>query len=156
MRLPSILNSADSLTQEAYIVELLKSNQKTKRFGLSMTAIEIKNMLEARNQVLHEYGRIELGIEATKELMDAFSSSSYIYTDNYASNMNELHEIFYYFKNETEDRIGDIKLIEIMKDYFENDCEGSVELLKSKLEEFRENFRRDGTLPDDLLEGVDS
>jgi hypothetical protein len=45
-------------------------------------------------------------------------------------------------KNETEDRIGDDELVKMMKEYFETSCEGSLELLRGRLTEFAEDFRR--------------
>ena len=71
------------------------------------------------------------------------------------SSLNELHEIFYYLRNETEDRIGDSKFIHMIKVYFDQDCAGSLELLKSKLEEFAEKFRIDGLLRNSLFERDD-
>lgn len=152
MFLPRLLSSMDSPMRKKFMIELLETNQKTKQYGLALTPTEINSMMAVRNQALHNYGRVELGIEVTKQLIDVFCTSAYINNDNYASTLNELHEIFYYLKNETEDKIGDFKLIEIMKDYFDNVCGGSLELLKSKLERFAENFRSDAQLRESLLE----
>jgi len=46
--------------------------------------------------------------------------------------LNELIEIFYYFKNETLDQISDDELISLMKKYFDQSCQGSVELLQNR------------------------
>lgn len=70
-----------------------------------------------------------------------FSESPYITQEHYVSTLHELHEIFYHLKNETEDKIGDAKLIGMMKDCFDQECEGSLELLKDKLEEYAAAFR---------------
>ncbi len=154
MFLSRILHAINNSVQEKHIIEILELNEKTKEFGLILTPDEIKNMMDARNKVLRDYGRVELGIEATKELIEVFCASPYIHDDNYVSTLNELHEIFYYLRNETEDQIGDMKLVQIMKDFFDGECGGSVELLKSRLEEFAENFRRDA-LRESLFEGDD-
>ena len=140
MFLPESLNSS---MLKQYTNELLETNEKTKEYGLVLTPDEIKNMLAVRNQILHGYGRVELGIEVTKQLAEVFSASPYINNENYASTLNELHEIFYDLKNETEEKISDFKLIERMKDDYDNVCGGSVELLKSKLDDFAEHFRSD-------------
>ncbi|WP_240511910.1 DUF6323 family protein [Paludifilum halophilum] len=135
------------------MAELLEMNHKTKEFGLTLTPDQVQNMVAVRNKVLHDYGRVELGIEVTKELMEVFCTSPYINADNYASTLNELHEIFYYLRNETQDQIGDFKLIQIMKDSFDNECAGSLDLLKSKLEGFAEDVRREALLRESLFEG---
>jgi hypothetical protein len=155
MFLSRIFNSINISIQEKVVSELLELNQKTREYGLILTPDQVQNMMAVRNKVLHDYGRVELGIEVTKELIEVFCASPYINDENYASTLNELHEIFYYLRNETEDKIGDFKLIHIMKDYFDNDCAGSLELLKSKLEEFAENFRREALLSESLFEGDD-
>lgn len=134
--------------------ELLEMNQKTQAFGLTLTPAQIQQMITARNKVLRDYGRVELGFEVTKQLMELFCASPYINKENYATALHELHEIFYYLRNETEDKIGDAKLIDLMKDYFDNECAGSLELLKSTLEEFAEQFRR-GALHSESLFGED-
>lgn len=156
MFLPRVLSAIDSSVQKKYMAELLEMNQKTKEYGLILTPEEINNMMVVRKQVLHSYGRVELGIEVTKQLMEVFCTSAYIHNDNYAATLNELHEVFYYIKNETEDKIGDFKLIRMMKDDFDNVCGGSLELLKSKLEAFAENFRCDTQIRESLLERDDS
>lgn len=56
--------------------------------------------------------------------------------------INELQEAFYYLKNETEDQLGDDKIIELMKEQFEDFCEGSIELLCCRLEQFSRDFRQ--------------
>ncbi|MEJ8544999.1 DUF6323 family protein [Brevibacillus borstelensis] len=142
MILSRIFKSVSVAAQEQRtILELLELNEKTKASGLMLAPEEINCMMTARNQLLQNCGRLELGIEVTKELIEVFSASPYISQDHYASTLIELHEIFYYAKNETEDRIGDFKLIGIMKDHFDNECGGSLELLRSKLEEFAVTFR---------------
>lgn len=146
------LSSSDFAMMEKYTVELLETNHKASKYGLILTPEEIKNMRVVRNQALHNYGRVELGIEVSKALAEVFCTSPYINDKNYASTLNELHEIFYYLKNETEDKISDFELIEIMKDCFDNACRGSLELLKSKLEEFAERFRSDTQFRESLLE----
>ena len=142
MLLPMVLNLINPLMKEMHIGELLKTNEKTKDYGLVLTAEEAKNIIEVRNNVLHSVGRVELGLEVTKELIENFYTSGYLNEENYVPVLNELQEMFYYFKNETLDKISDQKLIGIMKEYFEKSCGGSIELLKSTLEVFAEDFRR--------------
>lgn len=155
MYLSRIFNSLNVSMQEQHMAELLELNEKTKEFGLILTPQDAQLMLAARNQVLYGCGRVELGIEVTRELIEVFSASSFIRQENYADTVNELHEIFYYLKNETEDRISDMKLIHIMEELFEKDCEGSLDLLKSRLEEYAEEFRRELQKNESLLEGED-
>jgi len=139
--LSKALQSMSVAARDRYIAELVELNEKTKERGLVLKPDDIERLLAVRDQVLRHYGRLELGIEATKEMIEAFSESPYICQDDYASTLNELQEIFYDLKNETEDRIGDSKLIGIMKEFFDEDCGGSLELLRSRLEQFAVDFR---------------
>ena len=153
--LSRFFNAMSLTTQERYMIELLELNEKTKSFGLVLAPEEIKQLMIARNQVLQSYGRLELGIEVTKAFIEVFSESPYIHPQNYVSMLSDLHEIFYYIKNETEDRIGDFKLIALLKQYFDNECGGSIELLRSRIEQFAVNFRTDTMRKEILLEGDD-
>lgn len=149
---PKLLHSLNSSMLEKYTDDIVEVNKKTKEFGLVLTRNEIKNIIVARNQVLHSYGRVELSVDVIKELAEVFCSSPYIDDKNYVPTLYELQEIFYYLKNETEDKIGDSPLINIMKNYFDDVCNGSLELLKSKLEEFSERFRSDLSFRNSFLE----
>lgn len=154
MLLPRMLNSIYASMHEQYVADLLESNEIAKQYGLLLTPGEIKEMMAVRNEALRAYGRVELGIEPTKRMMETFCASPYINAENYASVLNELHEIFYDLKNETEDRVGDDRLIGWMKNCFDNECGGSLELLKSKLESMAEQVRRGGEREEleDMLE----
>ncbi|SMO31837.1 DUF6323 family protein [Melghirimyces algeriensis] len=153
MFLSRMFNAIQLSPQSKTMVELLDLNEKTKKHGLVLTPDDVKTVIISRNKVLRDHGRIELGIEVTKELVEVFSTSPYMDQDHYVDTLNELHEIFYYLRNETEDKIGDMKLIHMMKDVFDGPCAGSLELLRSKMEEFAENFRRDMMRRESLFEG---
>lgn len=155
MFLSRIFSSLNTSMQEQAVVQILELNEKTKGYGLVLSSEEVRQIILARNQVLHNYGRVELSIEVTKELIENFAASPYVHKDDYATLLNELHETFYYLKNETEDKIGDIRMIEMMRELFDEHCGGSLDLLKSKLEEYAEVFRREIQLKEALHEEED-
>lgn len=155
MQLSRLFHSLSASMQEQEMNELLEMNETTKTYGLTLAPEDVKSMLEARNRALSGYGRVELGIEAAKELIELFSSSSLIRQEEYAETLNELQEVYYWLKNETEDRIGDRKLLSLMKEMFEDECEGALELLRSRLEEFAERFRRELQAGESVFEGGD-
>lgn len=139
--LSRIFNSLHFSMQEQAVFQIIELNELTKEHGLMLSPEEVQQILVARNQVLVHYGRVELSIEVTKTLIEQFSASPYICQDNYVFALYELHELFYYLKNETEDKIGDLNLIEMMRECFDEDCGGSLDLLKCKLENDAEAFR---------------
>lgn len=153
MNLSRIFNSIQLSPQSKPIVELLELNEKTKEYGLILTPNDIKTLIVFRNKVLNDHGRIELGIEVLKELIEVFAASSYTDEDNYVETLNELQEIFYYLRNETEDKIGDMKLIHQMMECFNGPSAGSLELLRSNMEEFADSFRKDKMRSESLYKG---
>lgn len=142
MNLPNIFNFEQSILGDVYISELLQTNEETMKNGLILTVEDAKQILNVRNKALKGCGRIELGFDVTKKLVKVLSSSKFIDQYNYVSTVNDMQETFYYLKNETEDKMSDDALLEMMKDLFEYTCEGSMELLNSHLEEFSRDFRR--------------
>ena len=153
MNLSDMLHSIQLSRNSETVMELVRLNEKTKEHGLVLTPNDAKTLVESRNKVLHDYARVELSTDVLKELIEVFSASPYINQTHYVDTLNELQEIFYYLRNETEDKIGDAKLIQQMDDYYNGSCGGSIELLRSKMEELAENFRRDVTVHDSLFEG---
>lgn len=143
MVLPGVFNSMGSVMQEIQRNEILQTNEVSAKYGLTLTAEEAAEIVEVRNQLLQGYGRIELDMEAARKLITNLSASAFICQEEYASVIKELQEVFYYLKNETDDELGDDKLIEIIKELFENSCEGSIELLKGReLEAFVREYRQ--------------
>lgn len=109
--------------------QLALTNVKSQRFYLRLSEADARQIVEARDLSLKNSGRVELSFDVVSHLITVFCSSPYINQDAYAVTVCELVDIFYHMKNETADEIGDTELIELMKDYFDNRCYGSLELL---------------------------
>jgi len=140
--------------------ELRDSNEFSIKYGLMLSENQIQNLVQRRFETLRDTGRIEFGEGVLKKLIYAFSDSPYIHQLNYEEILLELQDAFYYFKNETDDRLSDDELIEYMKETFEGKAQGSIEYLTgTSLEELRRNARH-GFIDDtddgrnDLDEGV--
>lgn len=115
--------------------EVMSLNSKTAEYGLTLTESQAIELIETRGNALRENGRMEIGLGAVKKIIESFSASSFINNDNYAETLNDLLEIFYYYKTESHDRVSDNELIGIMFDHFENKYYGSVKLMQGR--EFR-------------------
>lgn len=122
----------NSLEKQIF-TEILTCNNITGEYGLILREEDVKELLQTRTEALNKSGRIEFNGEIITKVISIFSDSPYISQYNYASTINELVEIFYNYKNETLDYISDDELIEIMKDFFDNYCQGSLELLEGKV-----------------------
>lgn len=113
--------------------EIIKCNECTSEYGLKLSEENAKELITTRNVALNKSGRIEFNGEIISKIIMSFCDSPYISQYNYSDTINELVEIFYNYKNETLEYIGDDELIEIMSDSFNNYCQGSLELLEGKV-----------------------
>lgn len=113
--------------------EILECNMETKEFGLKLSEEDAKEIFKTRTNSLKKTGRIEFNGEIITKIILEFKDSPYIYQDNYADTINELVDIFYNYKNETLEYLGDDELISIMKKFFDGYCQGSLELLEGKI-----------------------
>ena len=131
-------------------------NEYTSQFGLSLTPVEVNNLIKCQHETLKEMGRIELGQSIIPKLIYEFCDSQYVSQDNYVQIVEELQEMFYYFKNESLEELSDDELISGMKKYFDNECQGSIEKLRSTyLENLCKNSRYGFDLYGDMYEEYD-
>ena len=123
--------------------ELLRSNEYTWQFGLSLSEQDIEKLMIIRKECLQEHQRIEFGKGVLEKLIYAFCDSSYVYQENYVDMLARLQDIFYLYKNESMDELTDNELIEYMRMSFDEVCQGSLDYLEETcLEEFARHIRR--------------
>ncbi len=126
----------NAINKNQEVSALRECNQFTKSFGLTLSDSDIQMLMEEKFRSLKNNGRVEFGEGILKKLVFEFCDSPYVLQDNYAETLQCLQEMFYYFKNESLDEYSDDELIGIMKEYFESECQGSVEYLQEcKLED---------------------
>ncbi|MEG1719014.1 MAG: DUF6323 family protein, partial [Clostridia bacterium] len=71
-----------------------------------------------------------------------FCNSAYISMYNYEETLNNLVELFFYYKNETNDLMSDDELIEFMSKEFEGKAFGSIDKLRDDcLEKLVQNLK---------------
>ncbi|HGG0416889.1 hypothetical protein EXQ31_02205 [Clostridium botulinum] len=122
--------------------DIIQCNEITREYGLKLSEKDVKEIIDTRNIALQKSGRIEFNGQIINKIITAFCDSPYISQYNYGETINELVEIFYNYKNETLDYISDDELIEIMKENFDNYCQGSLEILEGRvLYKISENIR---------------
>lgn len=127
-----ILNNTNLPVTTILTNELLTVNEEINNYGLSLTKDEALSIIEKRNESLEDNGRIEFNNVLVKKLIIEFASSSYITKDNFAETIYDLIDIFYFYKNETYDKLSDDELISIMRESYDNECEGSLDLLQCR------------------------
>lgn len=130
------------LINKLAITDIINCNEITSRYGLKLSHSEAQTLIETRSEALSNNGRIEFKGGTINKLIMEFCDSPFLSQFNYAETLNELIETFYYFKNETLDEISDDELISLMNEYFNQNCQGSVELLQNReLETLSHNIR---------------
>ncbi|WP_236896441.1 DUF6323 family protein [Clostridium beijerinckii] len=127
-----LMSISDSIISKQTFEEILQCNEETVEYGLKLSEENVKEIVEIRSEALSKNGRVEFGGGIIKQIISTFCDSPYISQYNYIETIEELIETFYYYKNETIEEIGDIELINLMKGYFDNECQGSLELLRYK------------------------
>ncbi|EGW40789.1 DUF6323 family protein [Desulfosporosinus sp. OT] len=121
-----------SVTNQLAIAEIVDCNEKTSHYGLILSQADALELVITRSEALSNYGRIEFNGGIISKLILSFSNSPFLTKHNYVATLNDLIETFYYFKNETLDEISDDELISLIKKYFDQRCQGSVELLQNR------------------------
>ncbi len=117
--------------EEREIGQLLQYNEKSQHFGLALAPEQAKELVMYRNESLRKYQRVEFGKGILEELIFQFCDSQYINQDNYLDTLKKLQEIFYLFKNETQEKMSDSELLNFMKEQFETVCYGDLEYLST-------------------------
>ena len=107
-----------NMKKKQLAMEIKKCNEITMKYGVTLSDTQIENLINKRFESLKNTGRIEFGDGILKELIEAFCDSPYIIQENYEETLEELQDIFYFFKGEAMDQIADDELIEFMKEYF--------------------------------------
>lgn len=147
MQLPDLFYAKNELLIQSQVNELLYTNDVSEQYGLRLTHATATMLVQERNRVLKNVGRIEFSTTLTERLIEQFCDSVFIQQDDYAAILVELQEIFYELKNETEDKIPDDELIIRLKDFYEHQCKGDLEFLRTKfLDELAREVRRENQI----------
>ena len=108
------------------VQRILKCNEMTQRYGLTLTGQEAGELMACRTDSLKESGRVELGESVLPAVIEAFCDSAYICQDNYVEVINRLQELFYLYKNESADQLTDGELLDFMRKQFDDICFGDL------------------------------
>lgn len=119
------------LQEQSQLTKVVKTNETTEQFGLSLTEQDAELILEERKNSLMEQKRVEFGEGIVTKIIYEFCDSDYIHQSNYVDTIVRLQEMFYLYKNEMQDEITDDELLHLMKEQFENICFGDLDYLES-------------------------
>lgn len=119
------------LQHQNQLGQIMDMNEKTEKYGLSLTEEETEMIVKRHQNVLREQRRVEFGESIVPKIIHVFCDSPYIDQTIYAETIARLQEIFYLYKNEMEDELTDDELLELMKEQFDSFCFGDLEYLES-------------------------
>lgn len=131
------------MTNENIGSSIIALNTMTNRYGLMLTPEDVSAILAARKDTFIQESRIEMGKSIIPKLIETFCDSPYITQNEYRDHIIRLQEIFFHYKNETNDELTDEELLTIMREQFDESCYGDLDLLEGTiLELFAEAVRR--------------
>lgn len=110
------------------INNLVSMNEITKEKNLVLSKREILMLVENKNNVLKDIGRVEIGKSIIDDIIYAFYDSSYIDSDNYFETIDELINIFYMYQDKFSNYLVDEEIILYLRKCFD-EVGGSLELL---------------------------
>lgn len=112
---------------------ILGCNNITNKNNLNLTYNEALKLIENKNKLLKDLGKVEINISMTQNIIYKFYDSMYIDKENYFEMISSLVEIFYFYQFELSSFLSDEEILNYMYWEFNNDCNGSLSLLKDKL-----------------------
>ncbi len=124
-----IIKSDSESSIKLTVDKILNHNEKLAERGLILSEKQAVEIARARSYSLVSNGRIDFDCSVTEMLINSFSDSSYLDQNSFANAICQLTDIFYFFKNETFDKIEDNMLVNIIKDTFENECGGDIDFV---------------------------
>lgn len=115
--------------QKQELERVLECNKKTEKYGLVLSEKEANHLMLCRKETLAETRRVEFGEGILPKIIYYFCDSQFINQDSYADTLEQLQDIFYQFKNETQDELTDDELLSFMRKQFDEVCYGDMDYL---------------------------
>lgn len=125
------------------VSSILSCNDILESHGLQISAQQALELAKGCQASIRESRRIEFQEGITAELLRVFCDSPYLSQRELADTIMDLTDLFYTLKNDTCDQIPDTELISFMKEAFDGECHGSMELLVKKGMELSERIHEE-------------
>jgi len=124
------IQSFTQLSKKEQVNKVLECNNRSLDFGLALTQKQVEQILETRDQALQTNQRIEFQSTIIEDIIEEFMDSQFITKYNYAEIIDGLIEIFYYYKDATEEyNLSDEEIIHYLKVAYDGVCQGSLDSL---------------------------
>jgi hypothetical protein len=147
---------ASQIQLRAAAQELESCNKVTHRYGITLSPADIQALVVGRVDALQETERVEFGRGVAKDLVLAFSSSVYVAQSSFVQTVLELQDLFYLFKNESDEQIPDDDLIATMRSLYDDVAQGDMQRLTEALfDGLGRHLREEDAVDDDADPGAD-
>ena len=147
---------ASQMQLRAAAQELESCNKVTQRYGITLSPGDIQALVVGRVDALQETERVEFGRGVAKDLVLAFSSSVYVAQSSFVQTVLELQDLFYLFKNESDEQIPDDDLIATMRSLYDDVAQGDMQRLTEALfDGLGRHLREEDAVDDDADPGAD-
>lgn len=123
--------------------DILLLNEVTSKKGLVLEEKQILELINYKNDILKEKGRIEI-IPILDKIIYEFYNLPYVDEENYLLIIEQLTETFYLYQEEFDNKLTDEEIIRYLKENFNNNCAGSVTLLENDAMEELKHFLLSG------------
>ena len=131
--------------QQESTQKLIKLNDESINYGLILNEKDIEGIMKNTNETLKRIGRIETSTNTLEKIIELVYSSPYTDKDNYIENINDMQEVFYYFKSQVLDLLSDDEVIEILEKTYE-DKKGEMFQIQGAIDDFAKEFKLTGGL----------
>lgn len=134
-----------TLSNEGDRLALGQVNGKLAAGGLSLSNEELRALVERRDEVLAETGRVEFGKPSIVALAEAFAQSPVLLQGNLVHDLSELLFIFYELRSELPVDVPDAEIIEALRSCFDEcaDTESIAAMPAEDVMQFSNEYRQD-------------
>lgn len=136
----NILNFIMNELQEFPSKKLMKLNEESINYGLTLTEEDVRQITRNTKEMLKKTGRIETCTDSLEKIIAFLYSSPYTQKDYYVEVISDMEEIFYFFKNQVLDLLSDDEIIEILEKAY-NEKSGEILQVQGFVEEYTKEFK---------------
>lgn len=136
----NILNFIMNELQEFPSKKLMKLNEESINYGLTLTEEDVRQITRNTKETLKKTGRIETCTDSLEKIIAFLYSSPYTQKDYYVEVISDMEEIFYFFKNQVLDLLSDDEIIEILEKAY-NEKSGEILQVQGFVEEYTKEFK---------------
>ena len=136
----NILKLLKNDLQEYSSKKIMNLIEDSINYGLRLTEEDVEEIMKSMDEALKRTGRIETSTNSLEKIIKFLYSSPYTDKDNYVEVIDDMVEIFYFFKSQVLDLMSDDEVIEILDEVYNDKC-GEIFQIQGFVEEYTKEFK---------------